>query len=508
MLPSKKTKVNLWDRNGDYAVFLPSISGFYNTHISKQQQQGDYVPQNRIPTEFENGVEGCNFLNKEQSYFYYPWALYSAGHAQLDVQKSYTEESMVQQRDRANTFILGDSGGFQIGKGVIKFDWDRFFEKKGDADYKGSADGVRNAILNWLEETADYSMILDIPTWAADPVNRDRTKLNGFADALKGTLFNNDYFLANRKGKTKFLNVLQGGNGADADIWYDAVKHYPFEGWAFGGQNMRDAYLMLRRMITLRDEKLLEPGRDVIHFLGTSKLEWAVMLTAVQRNIRKNINPNMTITYDCASPFIATAKGQLYTQHRHDNNCFRYVMTKALDDRRLSGSTVPFAWGSPISERMTIGDVCYYQPGQQNKLGKVSKTSWDSFSYFLMMAHNVYQHIESVQRANALADQASVLAKPDPATWRKVKNGTDEPSQWVPRNVVYMVELVNRVFTSETPMTELDRAANLIGAVNVNANSVSTGAAFNNLFESDKPVMESEDDWGDIDADELLKDIE
>jgi hypothetical protein len=232
------------------------------------------------------------------------------------------------------------------------------------------------------------------------------------------------------------------------------------------------------------------------------------MLTAVQRNIRKNINPNMTITYDCASPFIATAKGQLYTQHRHDNNCFRYVMTKALDDRRLSGSTVPFAWGSPISERMTIGDVCYYQPGQQNKLGKVSKTSWDSFSYFLMMAHNVYQHIESVQRANALADQASVLAKPDPATWRKVKNGTDEPSQWVPRNVVYMVELVNRVFTSETPMTELDRAANLIGAVNVNANSVSTGAAFNNLFESDKPVMESEDDWGDIDADELLKDIE
>jgi hypothetical protein len=502
---SKKTKVNLWDRNADYAVFLPSISGFYNTHISKQQQQGDYVPASRMPVECENGMEGFNFLNKEQAYFYYPWALYSAGHAQLDVTKSLTEESMIHDRNKKETFILGDSGGFQIGKGVIKFDWDRFFEKKGDADYKGSADGVRNAILNWLEETADYSMILDIPTWAADPVNKERTKLNGFNDALKGTLFNNDYFLKHRKGQTKFLNVLQGGNGTDADIWYDAVKHYPFEGWAMGGQNMRDAYLMLRRLIIMRDEKLLDPGRDVIHFLGTSKLDWACVLTAVQRNLREHVNPNMKITYDCASPFIATAKGQLYTQHRHDNDCFRYVMTKALDDRRLSDNKAPFAWGSPISERLTIGDVCYYKPGQANKLGKVSTTSWDSFSYFLMMAHNVYQHIESVQRANALTDQAYALSNLDPSHWRKVKSGGDEHSQWVPRNVLYMTELVNRVFKSENPMTELDRAQSLLADFNGKKSIKSSANAFNSLFGGDDS---SEDDWNDLDADELLKDIE
>jgi hypothetical protein len=503
---SKKTRVNLWDRNEGYAVFLPSISGFYNTHVSKQQHE-QFVPASRMPAEFENGMEGFNFLNKEQAYFYYPWALYSAGHAQLDIQKSLVDESMIHGRNKKETFILGDSGGFQIGKGVIKFDWDRFFEKKGDADYKGSADGVRNAILNWLEETADYSMILDIPTWAADPVNKERTKLNGFNDALKGTLFNNDYFLKNRQGKTKFLNVLQGGNGSDADIWYDAVKHYPFEGWAMGGQNMRDAYLMLRRLITLRDEKLLEPGRDVIHFLGTSKLDWACLLTAVQRNLREHVNPNMAVTFDCASPFIATAKGQLYTQHRHENNSFRYVMTKALDDRRLSGNKAPFAWGSPIAERMTIGDVCYYQPGQQNKLGKVSKTSWDSFSYFLMMAHNVYQHIESVQRANALTDQACALYKPDPGHWRKVKAGVDEPNTWVPRNVIYMTELVNRVFTSETPMSELDKAQNLLAEFNGKKSIKSSASAFNDLFGSDDS-SDNEDDWGDLDADELLKDIE
>lgn len=502
---SKKTKVNLWDKNADYSVFLPSISGFYNTFVSKQQH-GEYVPANRMPVECENGMEGFNFLNKEQAYYYYPWALYSAGHAQLDVKKSLVDESMIHGRNKKETFILGDSGGFQIGKGVIKFDWDRFFEKKGDADYKGSADGVRNAILNWLEETADYSMILDIPTWAADPVNKERTKLNGFNDALKGTLFNNDYFLTNRKGKTKFLNVLQGGNGTDADIWYDAVKAYPFEGWAFGGQNMRDAYLMLRRLITLRDEKLLEPGRDIIHFLGTSKLDWACVLTAVQRNLREHVNPNLTVTFDCASPFIATAKGQIYTQHVHENNRFRYVMTKAIDDKRFHASNVPWPWTSPIGERLTMGDVCYYGPGMLNKLGKEGKTSWDSFSYFLQMAHNVYQHIESVQRANMLTDAATVMYKPDPGHWRKVKAGVDEPSPWVPRNIIYMVELVNRVFTSETPMTELERAQNLLAEFNGKKSIMSTANAFGSLFGNDDST--SEDEWDDLDADELLKDVE
>ena len=82
---------------------------------------------------------------------------------------------------------------------------------------------------------------------------------------------------------------------------------------------MKDVDLMLRRLIKLRDEKLLEPGRDVIHFLGTSKLELACLLTAVQRNIRQHVNPNMKVTFDCASPFLATAYGQVYTQHVHQN---------------------------------------------------------------------------------------------------------------------------------------------------------------------------------------------
>jgi hypothetical protein len=49
---------------------------------------------------------------------------------------------------------------------------------------------------------------------------------------------------------------------------------------------------------------------------------------------------------------------------------------------------------------MQIKDVCIYKPGDLNKIGKEGKTSWDSFSYALLMGHNVWTHIESVQRAN------------------------------------------------------------------------------------------------------------
>jgi hypothetical protein len=483
----KKTRVDLWARNSDYAVFLPSISTFYNNVISKEQNNPGSIPASRVPSEFENGIEGMNFLNREAAYYYYPYALYSAGHAQLDLNKTDTDESMIQKRDRKNTFILGDSGGFQIAKGVIKFDWEHFMEKPGDAGYIGSADKTRGAILGWLEHTADYSMVLDIPTWAARPPLNERTGLKSFQECLDGTLYNNAWFLKNRQHKTKFLNVLQGSNNQEADIWYDHVKHFPFEGWAMGGNNMEDAHLLLRRLIQMRDEKMLERGqRDVIHVLGTSRLEFAVFLTAVQRALRKHVNPDLMLTYDCASPFVATAYGLAYTQHVHSNDRFTYVMEKCVDDRGLSGSTIPWAWNSPIGERLTMGDICIYKPGEANKTGKVAKTSWDTFSYSMIMGHNVYQHIESVQRANALADVAWLRNRPDPREWRRTKQRSQEGQMdlWVPRNLIYVMELVDQVFASENPMQLLDECQSLLAEFSGRRTRKSGAEAVHDIFET------------------------
>ena len=61
-----------------------------------------------------------------------------------------------------------------------------------------------------------------------------------------------------------------------------------------------------------------------------------------------------------------------------------------------------------ITTGMTAKDICIYGPGDLNKIGREGKTSWDSFSYALMMGHNVWMHINAVQEANRQYDNGIV----------------------------------------------------------------------------------------------------
>ena len=65
-----KEPVNLTPLQKDYAVYLPAISSFYSTYVAKQRLE-EFVPKDRIPAGFDRGIEGMNFLNPEQGYFYY-----------------------------------------------------------------------------------------------------------------------------------------------------------------------------------------------------------------------------------------------------------------------------------------------------------------------------------------------------------------------------------------------------------------------------------------------------
>lgn len=155
-----------------------------------------------------------------------------------------------------------------------------------------------------------------------------------------------------------------------------------------------------------------------MHFLGTSKLEWATLLTDVQRAVRRHHNPNFTISFDCASPFLATANGQIYYDiTTEDRNKWSYRMSATADDKKYATDSRPFSQGvtqdgihatfmdSPVTRNCEMKDICIYKPGDLNKNGKESKTSWDSFSYTLMMGHNVWMHINAVQEANRQYDQ-------------------------------------------------------------------------------------------------------
>ena len=536
---TNKQQVNLTPLQKDYAVYLPAISSFYSTYVAKQRLE-EFVPKNRIPSGFDRGIEGMNFLNPEQGYFTYKYGLYSAGHAQLDLNKSLTQESMIQQRDRGNTMILGDSGGYQIGKGVLKFDW---------LNFEGAeANKTRQKILEWLEVTADWSMMLDVPTWACDHVHAPKTGLKTFEDCLDKTRFNNDYFLQNRLGQTKWLNVLQGGDWDTAEKWDQGVKEFsdpkgPYagkeaEGWAFGGANMCKMDITLKRLMTLREDGLLK-GKNWIHFLGTAQLDWSCYLTLIQRQIRKHINEEITISFDCASPFIATAHGLVYTNAVHTPKRWSVIMDKAPDNKSLSGSDIPFPFESSIGRRLTMADIAYYNIGERktdaelngakfdhlnpehyhvvprlNKLGKIpNKTSWDSFAYALMMGHNVECHIVAVQRAQQLMDIEIAKVK-DRLTWKqwkKVKGSdmSDEHSDWVPRNILYFASLVEDLFNTTTKAEAfemLEKAGPFLRSLE--GARLQGGPAqntFGSLFEIEQVTKVEEIDLANPDDDELRK---
>jgi hypothetical protein len=501
-----KQPIDLTPLQKDYAVYLPAISSFYSTYVAKQRLE-EFIPKDRIPAGFDRGVEGMNFLNPEQGYFYYKYGLYSAGHAQLDLNKSLTQESMIQQRDRNKTMILGDSGGYQIGKGVLKFDW---------LNFEGpEATKTRQKILEWLELTADWSMMLDVPTWACDHIHSPKTGLKTFEDCLEKTRYNNDYFLMNRLGQTKWLNVLQGSDWDTAEKWYEGVKEFSdpkgkyagreAEGWAMGGANMCKMDITLKRLMTMRDEGMLT-GKNWMHFLGTAQLDWSCYLTLIQRQIRKHINPEITISFDCASPFIATAHGLVYTNAVHTNKRWSVIMDKAPDNKALAKSDIPFPFASEMASRLTMGDICWYAPGMLNKIGKEGKTSWDSFAYALMMGHNVECHIVAVQRAQQLMDIETAKHKPD---WRmKGVEGKKEIeySDWVPNRILYFATFVEELFNTKTKAEAFQLISDAAGFLkSLEGSRLQGGPAqntFGSLFEVEE-IRQDEIDFSNPDDDEL-----
>ncbi len=449
--------------HGGWAKYLPAISGFYTTHLGYLKNIPDYVPEDRCPAGFEHGLNGIDFLNPKESYYHYKYGLYSAGHAERKLDKCDYRAPMIHARD-PSTVLVGDSGGFQIATGVIKLDW---------ANVRGPAgDKLREEILRWLEYTADWSMTLDVPAFAAKPPFSAKTGLTDFQDALDITEINLHYFMKNRvPGATKFLNVLSGSDEPTSEAWFDTVKHFSdpasveamgydrertFEGYAFAGVNMRNMTCTLTRLLNLRDQGLLE-GKDWIHFLGVGRLDWACFLTSIERQLKKHVNPNVSISFDAASPFVACGGYALSYDYNHFSaDRLTYSMGKGLDDKTLKGTSYAMPYGGPIMDRLTTGDICFMGPNDPNKHGKISKTSWDTSSYAMIMAHNVYNHIQAVQETNRLADMDYATRKIPlvMSDWYAMRNKKKAPAplnEFVPTEILFFNQFVADLFDPANP---------------------------------------------------------
>ena len=383
-----------WDK---FAVYLPAMQYHYASAVKDNKP----IKGREFPTSIK--FTDLDFLNPNSKLWHYGYALYSAG----QFSNARPKACAVTNRDREKTIVLGDSGGFQIGQGTLK-GTEHFKKAKTSSEicqmWRDSGD-TRKRILNWLDAHSDYAMTIDMPLWARLPIFK-HTPFHkcSVQELIDLSVDNLKYIKANTNGDTKWLNVLQGTEANDSKLWWDAVKRYRMGGWALaGGVGWRGGLEnVLYYTLLMRDDNAFARGQDWLHVLGVSQPTWAVLLTAIQRAIRKHCkNPNMRVSYDSASPFQAGGARQQVVRYPKFTKDFT-TWTMSAHEAPVnpiyakSGKDFHFPYASPLGDLLTLNHLSV-------RGGEFQRGAYDSVSHHILTNHNVWVYVRSFLEANELA---------------------------------------------------------------------------------------------------------
>lgn len=241
----------------DYAVYLPAVNDGYAAEVAKELADDRPFPVGLT-------LRDLAFW-EPNALWYYPYLLHSVGLYSV----GSLPNNAVTQRDRLSSTLIGDSGGFQIGKGSMK---GLQVLRAGPMPADDAVPAwqqeakARNWIVGWLDTYADYAMTMDMPLWASSqdgansPFHHCSTK-----QLIDMTVQNLHYIDKRAVGRAKWLNVVQGGeNTADIAVWWEAVKWFKRGGWALAGSAGGKGGLanMLRTLLIMRDDGAFDAGQD------------------------------------------------------------------------------------------------------------------------------------------------------------------------------------------------------------------------------------------------------
>ena len=401
------------------AVYTPALS---DSWINTVERIGNDPSAHTLPkfADFQLEAADLQFTNPHSRLCFYPWVLYSAGQAVNPDSKAgapaWKDNWLTRKPRDPRVVVLGDSGGFQIQEGTMSF----------------HGEPTVRLILKWLEAVADQSMVMDFPTGKISLGNLiDHTKRlvdqgvpietmarnkgldSGFVTCLHQTIQNNDVYVEARvPGATNLLNIIQGRNELESWEWYEQVKHYPFEGWAFAGRHHSDISLTLRRLIQMRNDGLLEKA-SWMHFLGVSTLKIAGILTYIQRALRKHTDAKtIQLSFDSKSPIDAVIHGyQVVVGADFDRGDWRFRTEKldlkaCLNDQRLLGE-IGLEWSrksldrflvkTALGQRLQLKDMV-----EQNPVTGAVKPN--PIQQALLIHHNTQAYFECFRHMYVLLD--------------------------------------------------------------------------------------------------------
>lgn len=384
-----------------YADYGPSVSAAYIKYLTSNPNncRGGSLPADLTQ-------QDLNFMDPESRLFHHGTILLSPGQY-LKCEPMLRAANL---RQYPELTILGDSLGYQF------IDNPRLWQGQATLD----------AVLAMQEEFFDVATIVDIPSRIT---TKRYPEFPTFRRCLEITKENIAYFLKRRQpGAVKHLNVIQGQNPKQAMLWYEGVKEFDLEGWAYGGYCRLDFQLVLKLFLRMRDEQVLERAQH-LHFLGTGTLSSALALTILKRGLEATLGRPMPITYDTSAPFRQAFENyQVYGDARYTPKSFTCAMHKSPRSRFYFESELPFPYNtSAVSAKLTCGDMCI-----NNK--PIQKHAWDTLSAVLASNHNLDTLTRSMRRAHQLME----LERGDAA-------------QHIPLWLLEMKDVVPEILRSETP---------------------------------------------------------
>ena len=350
-------------------------------------------------------LQDFDFLRAEgNSLFKMSHALYSAGHS-LDHEY---DPCMVMNRDRSQSVVIGDSGGFQVISGILPPYTPVFVHR----------------ILRYLEKMADVAMTADVPTKAL--LKPNVSGYQNYQQCLDQTIANLQLFTTHRENPNiKFLNVLQGRNEREADDWYEAVRAYPFEGWAFAGHTRLNFSLTCKRLLKMIDRGELN-ANSWLHFLAASFLECTVLMTALKRSLRSAGFTNLEVSFDSSSALIdADIYKRAMIGPKYGTQSVSLQKHQLPINRSNVSLNTRFPFESPIGNRLRIGD--FYDPA------KPVDTSFDAVGTSMLSNHNVYRTLTSIIEVNRVVDIGARLTGA------------------IPAEVLMAAEAIHNIFNSDRP---------------------------------------------------------
>ena len=394
-------------RDNRYAIYIPSLQSGYAQFATKQNRD---VRDGELPNSFR--VRDLDFLDPSSQLWSCAYTLYSSG--QFD-KAQLRNNDMIRDRKRGQSIVIGDSGGFQLGTGVIKNrDEQQALNSLATNPSKLVSQwqdvGFRKRTLRWLEMYTDYAMTLDMVLWGSKEANKDSKSVlrNLSVDQLIDLSVDNLKFFSDNRGQvsgggTKFLSVLQDIGNGTGERWYQAVKDFEFEGWAYGGST-KLLNNLLRWCHRLMREKKLDKS-EWFHLLQNSPPIFSVVYAAIQQSLSKALGHDITISYDSSSPHQGSGQQRaMYKAPTFTNDLSTWTMSSERIEQNVQlargdiQKSLPS--DSPLSTFFTLNDLNFHQ-----ELYRDHRV--DSFAEHLMTNHNIY-----VFHKAALDSCDLVLTKP------------------------------------------------------------------------------------------------